>query len=56
VKILREGIGFRGIGKLLNINFETVRRWAKTFNFKIEEDTAEVKIDEMCITYQKKSL
>ena len=42
MKMLSEGIGFRGIGRLLDISFETVRRWAKafasrTFNFKIDE-------------------
>ena len=61
MKMLREGIGFRGIGRLLGISFETVRRWAKafssrTFNFKIDEDIPEIQIDEMCITIKKKDL
>jgi transposase-like protein len=50
---------FRGIGRLLDISFETVRRWSKafasrTFNFKIEEENESVQIDEMCITIKKK--
>lgn len=61
MKMLREGVGFRGIGRLLDISFETVRRWAKafasrTFNFKIEEENESVQIDEMCITIKKKDL
>jgi transposase-like protein len=54
MKMLREGIG-----RLLGISFEAVRRWAKafaprTFNFKIDEGIPEIQIDEMCITIKKK--
>jgi transposase-like protein len=59
IKMLREGIGFRGIGRLLGISFETVRRWSKsfasrTFNFNINDiEEQEVQIDEMCIQIKK---
>ncbi len=51
MKMLKEGIGFRGIGRLLGVSFETIRNWAK----KMAEKVCDVQIDEMCITIKKKN-
>jgi transposase-like protein len=35
IKLLKEGVGFRGVGRLLGVSFEIVRKWAKQMANKI---------------------
>jgi transposase len=62
MEMLKEGIGFRSIGRLLGVSFEIVRKWAKQmagriFGANIKEEIIDaVQIDEMCIQIKKSAI
>ena len=61
IRMFREGLGFRSIGRLLDVSFQSVANWVRNFgkilkeNVKIESDFNIVEVDEMWRYIKKNS-
>ena len=61
IRMFREGLGFRSIGRLLDVSFQSVANWVRNFgkilkeNVKIESDFDVVEVDEMWHYVKKNS-